>query len=105
MKFQVAYVPIGVGTYHLETAGEQFEQSVELLKNICKDVVCPEKILLTIEELGTYLDTVEPDLIILQNITFANGAYASEVAKLQPFSVWDGHRKENSVSLLQKEKF
>ena len=74
MKFQVAYVPIGVGTYHLETAGEQFEQSVELLKNICKDVVCPEKILLTIEELGTYLDTVEPDLIILQNITFANGA-------------------------------
>lgn len=81
MKYQVVYVPIGVGTYHMETAQNQFERSVALLKSLSQDVICPEKVILTVDELGAYLDTVNPDLVILQNITFANAAYASEVAK------------------------
>ncbi len=81
MKFQVVYVPIGVGTYHMETAHDQFDQSVSLLKSISDEVVCPEDILLTVDALSAYLDTVDPDLVILQNITFANAAYASEVLK------------------------
>ncbi len=35
--------------------------------------------LLTIDALDAYLATINPDLIILQNLTFANGAYASQV--------------------------
>lgn len=81
MKFQVVYVPIGVGTYHMETAKDQFERSVAALKSLDADVVCPEEVLLTVDALSTYLDTVNPDLVILQNITFANAAFASEVAK------------------------
>lgn len=81
MKFQVVYVPIGVGTYHMETAHDQFDQSVSLLKSISDEVVYPEDILLTTDALSAYLDTVNPDLVILQNITFANAAYASEVLK------------------------
>ena len=34
MGFQVAYIPIGVPTYHLETAREQFEQSKAMLSSI-----------------------------------------------------------------------
>ena len=81
MGFQVAYVPIGVGTFHLESAQDQFEKSVAMLKGLNADCTVPEKMLLTINDLDAYLDTLNPDLIVLQNITFANAAYASEVLK------------------------
>ena len=78
MKFQVVYVPIGVGTYHMETAKDQFDRSVATLKSLDANVVCPEEVLLTVDALSAYLDTVNPDLVILQNITFANAAFASD---------------------------
>ena len=81
MGFQVAYVPIGVGTFHLESAQDQFEKSIAMLKGLNADCTVPEKMLLTINDLDAYLDTLNPDLIVLQNITFANAAYASEVLK------------------------
>ena len=34
MGFQVAYVPIGVGTFHLESAQDQFEKSVSMLRGL-----------------------------------------------------------------------
>lgn len=81
MGFQVAYVPIGVGTFHLESAQAQFEKSIELIRSLTDRAVWPEKMLLTVDDLVAFLDTVDPDVIILQNITFANAAYASEVLK------------------------
>jgi len=78
-QFQVAYIPIGVPTFHLESAQEQFEQSIVLLRSVTEQAVVPEKMLLTIDDLKNYLDTIEPELIVLQNITFANAAYANEV--------------------------
>lgn len=81
MSFQAAYIPIGVGTYHLETAQEQFERSIQLIRSLTDDCVFPDKMLLTIEDLSAFLDKIQPDMIILQNITFANAAYASEVLK------------------------
>lgn len=81
MSFQVAYVPIGVGTFHLESARIEFEKSVGLLSSLTADGVYPETMLLTLESLNGFLDTVKPDLIVLQNITFANAAYACEVLK------------------------
>ena len=81
MGFQVAYIPIGVPTYHLETAREQFEQSKAMLSSISEDCVFPADILLSIDDLKAFLASINPDLIVLQNITFANAAYASEVLK------------------------
>lgn len=80
-KFQVAYVPIGVPTFHLESAQKEFDKSVELLKSLTDGVAVPEEMLLSIDKLNAFLDTVNPDLIVLQNITFANSAYASEVLR------------------------
>ena len=74
MSFQVAYVPIGVGTFHLESAQDQFEKSIAMLKGLNADCTVPEKMLLTINDLDAYLDTLNPNLIVLQNITFANAA-------------------------------
>ena len=79
--FQVAYIPIGVPTFHLESANDQFNKSIELLRELTKEGVYPEKPLLSIDDLKAYLDTIAPNLIILQNNTFANAAYATEVLK------------------------
>ncbi len=80
-KIQVVYVPIGVGTYHMETAADLFSRSVATLKGISEDVVVPEKVLLTVDEVADFVKDKEPNLIVLQNITFANAAYASEVLR------------------------
>ena len=78
-QFQIAYVPIGVPTFHLESAQKEFGKSIDLLKGLCDNTQNPEEMLLSIDKLNEYLDTVDPDLIILQNITFANAAYSQEV--------------------------
>lgn len=81
MSFQVAYIPIGVGTFHLESAQIQFEQSKSLLSSLTDSCIFPENMLLSIDGLTEFLDTIHPNLIILQNITFANAAYTGEVLK------------------------
>ena len=81
MKFQVAYIPIGVPTFHLESAQAEFDKSIRLISSLTDEAVYPEKMLLSMEDLCAYLDTLQPGLLILQNITFANAAYASEVLK------------------------
>ena len=81
MSFQPVYVPVGVPTYHLETAQEQFDRSVAALRGVDKDFVVPDKMLLTIDDLRAYLDGVQPDLIVFQNLTFANAAYLTEALR------------------------
>ncbi|MBQ7063375.1 MAG: fucose isomerase [Firmicutes bacterium] len=78
-EFQVAYLPIGVPTFHLESAGRAFEDSAALLRSICPGTRVPDEMLLSTAKLEAFADTLEPDLIVLQNVTFANAAYAQEV--------------------------
>lgn len=80
-RFQVAYVPIGVPTFHLESAQKEFEKSISLIQSFCSDAAVPQEMLLSIDNLNGFLDSINPDLIILQNVTFANAAYAGEVLK------------------------
>ncbi len=81
MNFECVYIPIGVGTFHLESAQKEYESSVSMLKEIQGDIKYPSEILLTTDKLCAFLDTVSPDFIIAQNTTFANGAYISEIAR------------------------
>ena len=78
-KFQAAYVPIGVGTFHMPSAQALFDASKALLKELNEDTAVPEEMILNTDALGAYLDTLDPDLIILQNLTFANAAYTAEI--------------------------
>ena len=78
-EFQVVYVPVGVPTFHLESAQKEFDKSVEILREIDPNVVCPKGMLLSIDLLKSFLEPLHPDLVIFQNITFANAAYMSEV--------------------------
>lgn len=80
-EFEYAYVPIGVPTFHLESAQKEFEKSVNLLRGIDNSVKIPDEMLLSIDSLNEFLDTLKPDLLIVQNITFANSAYISEIIR------------------------
>lgn len=80
-SFECLYVPIGVLTFHLESAKAAFDDSITLLKEIDETVIVPSEMLLTIETLLNYIDGKNPDLVVLQNVTFANSAYATEVFK------------------------
>ncbi len=81
MKFQSAYFPIGVPTFHLESAQAEFEKSTALLQSIDNNVALPQEMLLSIDKLHAFMDTVEPDYVIIQNATFANGAYTAEILR------------------------
>ncbi len=80
-NFQVAYIPIGVPTFHLESAQKEFEKSIATIKGCTDDAVFPDEMLLSIDKLNTFLDSINPKLAIVQNITFANAAYITEVLK------------------------
>ncbi|OHE30597.1 MAG: fucose isomerase, partial [Tenericutes bacterium GWC2_39_45] len=80
-KFEVIYIPIGVPTFHLESAQKAFDESISLLRKIEPDVIVPDQMLLSIDLLKAFIENKNPDLIVLQNVTFANSAYATEVFK------------------------
>lgn len=80
-NYNVVYVPIGVPTFHLESAQIEFNKSVELLSSLTENLTAPDEMLLSIDKLNSFLDNVSADLIVLQNITFANSAYTAEVLR------------------------
>jgi len=80
-KLEVVYLPIGVGTFHLESAQKLFEDSIKLLKKIFPDVKYPRDMLLELDKLRDFTSDLNPSLLIVQNITFANAAYMNEIMR------------------------
>ncbi len=80
-SFKPVYVPVGVPTFHMESAQDAFVRSTAALKAIDGDFVCPEEKLLSLDALRAYLEPLSPDLIVFQNLTFANAAYMAEVLR------------------------
>ncbi len=89
-KFSVAYIPVGVPTFHLESAQKEFENSISLLKTLTDTVYYPREALLSVEKLNEFLDEISPDLIIFQSLTFANSRYISSVLNkfTCPIALW-----------------
>ena len=80
-NIEIIYCPIGVPTFHLESAQKAFEDSVNLLKSIYEHVTVPNQMLLSVQALNDFLKDKHPDLVIIQNVTFANAAYATDIFK------------------------
>ena len=81
MSFNFLYIPIGVPTFHLESAQKEFDKSIKLLKEVSDAGIYPEEMLLSLDKLHAFMDGKKPDFVVVQNVTFANGAYMSEVAR------------------------
>lgn len=80
-KIEILYCPIGVPTFDLEAAQEQFDASISLLHSIEPSIVVPKEMLLSLDLLKSFIEDKNPDLVIIQNITFAHAAYATEIFK------------------------
>lgn len=78
-EFEIAYVPVGVPTFDLKCANEAFVASKELLQEFDKEIKVPKEILLSVDAEKQFLEETQPDLLIFQNVTFANAAYIEEV--------------------------
>lgn len=81
MRFQAIYVPIGVPTFDLDSAQIKFEDSKDLLYQVDKRIIMPDEMLLSLDKLNAFLKDKDPDLLIVQNITFANSAYITEIIR------------------------
>ena len=79
--FIPVYVPVGVPTFHMPSAQAAFEASKELLTTFDPDFICPEETILSVDALRAFLEPLKPDLIVFQNVTFANAAYMAEVLR------------------------
>ena len=79
MDFRPVYIPIGVGTFHLESAQAEFEKSAALLRSIDENTAVPGEMLLSIDKLKAYIAGRQADMVIVQNLTFANAAYMAEI--------------------------
>ena len=88
--FHLVYLPVGVGTFHMESAADQFARSVRALQAIDGNVIVPESPLLSVEALREFITPLHPDLVVFQNLTFANGAYMSELLRRYdgPILLW-----------------
>lgn len=80
-KFEVMYLPIGVPTFHLESAKIAYNDSIDLIKSFEPDAIVPNDMLLSIDLLQAFIKDKNPDLVIIQNTTFANSAYPTEILK------------------------
>lgn len=79
MDFKILYIPIGVPTFELVSAKKLFDESVSLLKSICPDTIAPDDMLLSVDDMVDFIADKNADMVIIQNSTFANSAYAEKI--------------------------
>lgn len=77
----VGFAPIGVPTFHLESARKELKKSIEMLKSIHTNIDYPDDILLSVDDLCPFLKDKNFDLIIVQNTTFANSDYMQNILR------------------------
>ncbi len=81
IEFETVYLPLGVETFDLAAAEVIFEESKAALKDIDEKIKMPDEMLLNIHKLDEFICNLTPDFLIIQNITFANAAYISEIIR------------------------
>ena len=78
---KIMYLPIGVPTFHMPSAQAMFEKSKALLTTFNKELIAPDEMLLSIPLLESFIKDKQADLVIVQNVTFANSAYMTTILK------------------------
>lgn len=80
-NFEVLYIPAAVPTFHMESAKAQLDASIAALREIEPGVCCPDSMLLSPDAVGEFMAGHAPELVIFQNLTFANSAYITQVIR------------------------
>ncbi len=95
--YEIVYVPVGVGTFHMETAEQAFHDSCALLQRLAEQAGLADGtlkmsagLLLSSDAVSAFLEDKHPSLVILQNVTFANAGYTEKICEKTdaPVLVW-----------------
>ena len=92
-KTSILYVPIGRKTFDLEAGELQRKKSSEFLHSVTANVIEPEEIITSPEDLEVFLENVNSEDIvasIYQSVTFADGEFIEALIKKveAPVIVW-----------------
>ena len=79
--FRSVYIPVGVPTFDQTAAADMLLRSTALLREIAPEIDAPEGLLLGADKVSAFTDGKTADLAVIQNITFANGAYTAEALR------------------------
>ena len=79
--FRTVYLPVGVPTFDQTAAADMLQRSAALLREIAPDIDVPEGLLLGADKVASFTDGKDADLAVIQNVTFANGAYTAEALR------------------------
>ena len=63
MAFEILYLPIGKQMYNLEQAQMKLDDSVQVMKKIDKNILIPDGILLSKEDIDAFLQGKAPDFV------------------------------------------
>ncbi|WP_082235510.1 sulfoquinovose isomerase [Halobacillus massiliensis] len=93
MSMTVLYVPIGRKTFDLDAGEAQRKKSSTMLNSLGVEVIEPEEILTSPDELSDFLKGIDKENIltsIYQSVTFADGEFVEELIKQveAPVMVW-----------------
>ncbi|MYL20869.1 hypothetical protein GLW04_13280 [Halobacillus litoralis] len=93
MTMKVLYLPIGRKTFDLEAGEIQREKSSEMLNDLGIEVIEPEGILTSPDDLNDFLKAIPADEVgvsIYQSVTFADGEFVETLIKQvqAPVMVW-----------------
>ncbi|MBQ6294561.1 MAG: fucose isomerase, partial [Firmicutes bacterium] len=79
--FRTVYIPVGVPTFDQAAAGEMLQKSAALLRTLDPEIDAPEGLLLGADKVSAFTAGKTADLAVIQNVTFANGAYTAEALR------------------------
>lgn len=81
-QIKTVFLPLGRVNFHMESANDFFQQSVQMLTDIHQGIQHPNGILTSLEDLNNYMDTLEnPELLIVQNTTFVDSSFIADVLR------------------------
>lgn len=81
MAFEILYLPVGKQMYNLEQAQMKLDDSVQVMKKIDKNILIPDGILLSKEDIDAFLQGKAPDFVIVQTVTYADASYITEILR------------------------
>ena len=79
--FRTIYIPVGVPTFDQNAAGDMLQKSAALLGSLDPEIDVPEGLLLGADKVAAFTNDKTADLAVIQNVTFANGAYTAEALR------------------------
>lgn len=81
---RVVFLPLARTTFHMESAAECYEKSLEVLKELVPSLTFPGELLTSPEMLLDYLKSVQgtlPNVVVVQCTTFVDSVFMSHVAR------------------------